>query len=1112
MAAGRLELTDCAIAGPADGGAGMVRNGIVAQAGSVVSVARGRFGAAAEIMIYADGADLRVEGLEISQAAQNAMLLRGQGHAQVEGVRITGQSQTMLALTQGAALTAREIVLEGTGGTALFAQGAGALDLGGFDLRGPFDGGIVLQGGEGVRIDGFAVSGAAHPVQVQGLVGPVHLRDGRIVGVPGNASMVVSDSPGVVLDRLRITGGDVGLFLSGRIDGMRLSGAVLSGQTSYGIAFQDIPQGEGADMPVIEDTTVIATGGALGLFAKDAGLIGLRDNTFLGQTDPTIHLENAFVAEAAGNRLITVPGKAERRLVLRDMEGDLGRRLVPGGRTEPVRGVIVPAEGAIALSLADIVATDGLTREEKFALADFTSAQKAPDTALLEMALLAIPPVQSLAERAGVSVELAPPGGYDGWLPDAMTIGLVDGVGRRQELRPGDFPRVLLPGSYRVLIDGRDAGVARIEAGKPLVLPDLDQPHLVSRDAGGRILRGPYLHLRAPNVLARILEGWRPLRLGEWMGGASYSVARRGADRALAASMVAEARTRLKPLQDEIAAATAAENGLLVDRLWNMQRMYLEILGEFGGAQDLDWLISELVAADVAPSVLVAIRAEARLGRLVDSPLKALAVARLSQGLDDGTARRIVEAMARLGDPWALGVLAALRAAAVRAAEPTDAVPDGIETLVLAEPDIALGHMRDYLTRLAANGRAYAEGGTIERNRLGWAADWRNAGLAMAYIARHGSAADRALLSLPVPLAADFVGLLPFVSDGPGLVRNYLRDLPDGEPRRINGWKRNHGLWLCPALTLSPPERVGTLVADMEAAVAEAVRRLIVTDYWQRDADGRRRIDNGIAFTEALSASHCLLDESVLAVSGTAAEEEDRKFGKNPEVGLLDWWVRPVRAERLMRAMAQGDSYLPLGVLSPYDTDLLMAALAEAGGTEAEFTRLFEAHHRLLTNAFVSPQWFVSFQSERRVFRLRSEGGDGTISIAGHVDIRPIPEGDRLLIAIRHDIRSRDYEGGFAAMITAPDREPYERDNRRAMFESVALEQAGKLSEAQFLTATPEGVLLFEVPYSGDLAESYLRIGMRFVDTRWDLDVSLYDSHLAVDSRRLARRRAEVTQ
>lgn len=408
VAAGRLDLSECVIAG--GDGAPMVGNGIVAQPGTEVAVAGGRFEAAAEVMVYAAGATLGMRDTEIADAARNGVLLLEQARAEMERVRITGRSETMLVATQGAALTARGIRLEGGGGTALFAQGSGPLDLGAVDVGGAFEGGVILQDGAGARIDGFAITGAVHPVQVQGQREPVLMRNGRIRGAPDKASVVIPDSAEVALERVRIRGGDVGLVLSGRVGGLRLSGATISGQTRYGVALQDIAQAEGGAPPLIEDTTIIATGEALGLFAANAGPVGLRGATLLGRTAPTIYLDNAYL-DAADNRVVTVPPRAQagRRVALRDLDGDLGRRFLPAGPTDPVRGVVVPPDGIAAQGVAELVAADGLTRQEKFALADFalgganpgTGAE--PDPGLVEMALLATPPLRSLAERTGVA-------------------------------------------------------------------------------------------------------------------------------------------------------------------------------------------------------------------------------------------------------------------------------------------------------------------------------------------------------------------------------------------------------------------------------------------------------------------------------------------------------------------------------------------------------------------------------------------------------------------------------------------------------------------------------------------------------------------------------------
>lgn len=1105
--AGRLELSGCRVAG-ADGA--KVRNGIIAQPGTAVAISGSRLEGAGEIMVYANGAEVSLVDVTISDAAQHALLLRGQGEARIDGLHVSGEAQIMLAAVQGVSVTGSDVVLEGAGGSAVLAQDAADVSLTGLDVRGPFDGGLILQGGGGGTVEGFAVTEAAMPVQVLGVSGPVTLRNGRIESATESINIDVSDSRNVTVEQVRVQGGDFGMRLTGDVAGARVTRSAFSGQARYGVVLQDTAQGDGDAPPAITNTTIVAPGEGLGLFASNADLVEFRGNTLLGTSDRAIYLERSSLIGTADNKLFTAPTEVARTLVLRDLEGDWGRRFVADGPTDPVKGGLLSADGGASLTVAALVEAGGLSRAEKFALADFAGGKAVADPVALETALLAMPDLGERAERAGIRVDLAAPAGQDGWLPDAVEIALTDAAGREHVVRPEDFPLSLLPGTYEIALDGRKAGVVTIAPGTPLTLPELEQPYLVSRNDEGRVLRGAYLHLRGEKVKSRILEGWRPLRVGEWMSHRSYAIARRGADRDLAEAMIEEARTRIPELDEAISNARAADNDVLAGRLYNQRRMYLEILGEFGTAPDIDWLISTLVANDSGyPATDLAARAEARLGRLEGGPLKDLVVSRLKQALDDPVARKAVLAMARLGDTWALDVLAAMRAGMVQGAKPTNAVPWGIETLVLAAPEVALGHMRDYLSRLKEVGERYAAGDEIEWGSLKSKAAWRNAGLAMAYLARHGTEADRALTVLPVPATAGYDGFLPFSADGAELVRTYLGAAPQVRRARINYWTRKYGQWLCPALTLADADRTRELVLNMEHVVAQAVRRQVITDYWEKTPRARNGIDRSIAYAMGLSAAHCRITPEVteLSLSESAASEEERKFENNDYDPR--WWVRPVRARRMMSRFADESRSMRLDGLAQYDTDRLMAMLAETNAADTDLARVFEAHHRLLTDAFVSPQWPISFQSERRVFRLRNEGGDGSISLAGHVDIRPIPDGEKLIVAIRHDIRSPDF-GGLAAAMRAPDREPFEVDNRRRMFEFVELEQGGVLKEAQFVASTPTGVLLFEVPFDGDLAKSYLRIGMRFVDTRWQLDVSLFDSHLAVDRRRFSREREGV--
>lgn len=159
-------------------------------------------------------------------------------------------------------------------------------------------------------------------------------------------------------------------------------------------------------------------------------------------------------------------------------------------------------------------------------------------------------------------------------------------------------------------------------------------------------------------------------------------------------------------------------------------------------------------------------------------------------------------------------------------------------------------------------------------------------------------------------------------------------------------------------------------------------------------------------------------------------------------------------------------------------------------------------HQRLLTAANQSPQNFYSFGAERRIFKLRSNNGDSVVASYGIVDVRPRWTDGTLQVAIRPNIIAGDYEGGIAGMITAPTYEPFETNNRQAMFETVALEKNGEIFPLTYSHTISGGIHVYELPWpTSDWANIYLRIGMRHVEERWPLDIPLYSSQLAFEQR-----------
>ena len=178
----------------------------------------------------------------------------------------------------------------------------------------------------------------------------------------------------------------------------------------------------------------------------------------------------------------------------------------------------------------------------------------------------------------------------------------------------------------------------------------------------------------------------------------------------------------------------------------------------------------------------------------------------------------------------------------------------------------------------------------------------------------------------------------------------------------------------------------------------------------------------------------------------------------------------------------------------------VQAALATGTLADPALQDLFLARHALMSDAFQSSFDALTFGAERRQFRLRSDGGNGSITLAGYLDIRPVLSDGKLIVAIRHRIESPDF-GGLAAMITEPDRAPYEADNRRLMFDQLVLDRAGIETVMDYQGSPASGIQYFPAPLDAGLADTALHLSMRFVETRWEIDLPLWASTTAHDLR-----------
>ena len=1096
IASGSAVFRNCTVEGP-------MGSGLTAQPESQLIVMNAELNGASDVMIYADGAQVRMDRVSITDGGNNAIYMQNGAELRASDLRISGDnSSVMMALVGGVSARIQGLELSGNAGNGFLADSANEISLNDVTAYGDMAGAVIIDGVNSFSLEGFDLDTASGAIQISNMPGTASVSNGVITPRNGGYGIIVENASQTEISYTRVTGGEVGILLEQSLPDLHVYQSEFLDQTLYGLVMQDIPAADGAEGIRFENTTAAQRGESLAFFSKNAPPFDLINSRMAVAGSLLGYVENAQMGAAVDTVFTLAPVSEERTVVLTDLSGDRGRVFLADGFLDPVQGQPFLPDGIRVFSHTALTERS-VDRDTQFAIADFALSgdMSGLSDILLEMdfTLLPDPPGPERFE-----VTLAPPADGIGWLPDALNITLTPPIGAPLYLRPLDFPVFLPQGLYQVSVEGIPADVLLIEGDTMLSVPEIPQPFMVSRDENGAAWRGPYLPLRAPNILAQISQGARPLRVSEYLDGTTYFIARGNADPALAQETVDMARARLPDiiaLRDSLDFET--EN-YRRGRLYDMQRMYFEVLAEFGTAEDAAWILDTFKGDSLYYNAVTAVvRLETRLGILHSGAVKAEINRIIAENDTSDQASWIIEGAARMGDPEALVALATQRTRLRDARAENALVNYGLATLSLAPPEITLPIYRDYLRRLDEIGAMYLDGAELDYSAAGHAEIWRNAGIAMAYIARHGTVDDRALFHVPVPGVGYSISLLPYVEDPAALLDIYLGGVPEADPNtRMWSWSDWFGNRVCLAVTLRDPAERAEIIDEMHSLTRAWYMEAFAQDYWERSEMDRRSLETSIAFGLGLSAAHCRQHPNVLETgSGGAEGEEERKFRYNNYDP--DWWYRPVRARNQMQTLTVTDDWTRLDGLSIYDTDLLLGMLDELGGSpHADLIDIWERHHRLLTDAYVSPQWHTSFQSERRVFRLRNDGGNGSQSILGYVDMRPFPNDGYITIALRHSILSPDF-GGLAAMIDEPNRTPYEVDHRIRMFETVTLDVAGEAVPMEYLETSEDGVHFFRAPFDGDLSNTYIRIGMRFVNTTWQLDYSLYDSHFAVDLRRL---------
>lgn len=1086
--------------------------------GGSLDLADCRIEGAFEVAIYVAAGSLALRDCEIDGGTFGIEVVSG-ASVTLERLRMTGQGDTAIRVT-GAALALADVTIDGSGQNGLVSVNAPKVMADGLTINGAGALGLwieasvettlhrllvqgpglamALSGGNVTRIDGFLLQGATGALQAD-LVGDLTLTRGRLQADEGATTASLHEIAGLTVDDLQVIGGETGVYLSGSGSGsgVSLTGLSLWSQIGTGL-FLD---GTAAAASVtIDGLRVAASGTAYAAYFRDSGPVSLTRAALISAGPSSFGTEGSSAPAFHDSVLIGAPDFADQHLVFEAALGD-PLAFLPDGplwwATDPA--VLASSQVMTVAAFASSLGTGTGLQTEVIGFG--LGRDHLPGSVLL--ALDYALPLTGPVDPPGTQVTLAPP--EPGWLwdPAAIRITLTGADGLPLDVQPGDFPLSLAAGDYALALDGRAAGRITIDGATDLDLPLPDAPFYAWRDDQGQKWRGPALYLRPKAELAELLAGFRPLRPGEYWGYAPQTAPRAGADRALAAAFIAGSRDRLPLILETLAQHQAAEAWPAFNLRWLEANLTLEIMAAFGSAEDAAWLISLPVPKGVQINHLdAAVLIEMRLGRLADGVALATAKAQMAEGLPaDPDARRelirLVQTLGRSGLPAGQALLIDL--VRVLQSEPQTGapVPTGMVELSRLDPTLAAGLPGLFLDRFASHLDAYLDGQLpADATKPLYLDLWNAAVAAMVHEVIHAPPGSP-LRRLPVPPDAG-IGSSAWAFDDPvTALGGAMGRIGPPDPNRLSGWTTRFPEFICAALAYRSAADRDAQYATLRDTLTTAVGLAFADE--TTDPAALSDIFNQAAFALDVTLGECVLSDAVLNNFSRNAAGEEAAIFDNLDYEPL-WWLRRPRTEALLAAFARGEDYPVLTGHSAVSLAEVEAMLATGTAADPDLKAAFLTHHRLLSDAFQSDLDLLTFGAEHRQFRLRSDAGNGSITIAGYLDIRPVLSDGRLIIAIRHRIESPDY-GGLAAMITQPDRAPYEADNRLLMFEAVTLDQAGVETALAHEGTSANGVQFFVLPHQGDLSDQTLHLKLRFVDTTWEIDVPLWASVLAHDLR-----------
>lgn len=1072
-----------------------------------------------EVAIYVGSGSLSLQDCTIEGGAFAIQAAMG-ATVTLQGLRLSGQTDTGISVN-GATLSLGDVSVTGGSGNGVVVVAAPEFRADGLSISGDFANGLwvestekstlgrlavqvagqalILVGGGEASVDGFLLQGSAGGLHAETLATGLRLTRGRIEAGAGATTAALQGLGGLTLDDVEVTGGETGLYVTGPLTGASFSRLLLQSQTGTGL-FLDATKG---DAPlVIHDLRAIATGTGIAAYFRATGPVTLSQSALIAAGPTVFGSEGWSEPTFQDSALIGAPEVADHELVF-DPGPDGTRVFLPEG---PLSWAGDPAilPGSLAVTLADFadyLPPDSGLQAPVLAFALGQSFQPQDLALALDYALPFVAEVAAPEDLTEITLAAPEPGWL--WDPAAIRITLTGSDGKPVDYLPADFPLPLAAGTYAMALDGRAAG--RVTLGPDaamLALPLPEAPFYAWRDDQGQKWRGPALYLRPKAELSALLAGFRPLRPGEYWGFAPQFAPRAGADRALAAETIAKARERLPRILAEMVELRKAEAWPAYNLRWQEADILLDVFAGFGTLDDAAWLIAlDVPEGAEVPQIETAILIEMRLGALADGAAMARARALFAAGMPgDDPARhelhRLVEALGRSGLPEGTALLAQFAAALPEPPAGKAPDPTGVIELSRLSPKRSAGVPEAFLDRFASDLQAYLDG-TLPADAVQpiYQDQWNAAIAALAHealIAPPGSPARR----LPIPPNAAIGSSSWAFADPLVVFGGLLGQTGPANPDALSGWTYRFQDYICSALAYRDPKVRQAMFADLRTATANAIAIWATPEENRSDpaimADQYASAD----FALDLILGECILSDPVLNSFGRDAAGEEAAIFDNLDFEPL-WWLRRPRTEAALAGFARGEDYPALYGHSAVPLPEVEADLASGAKADPDLQAAFLARHRLMSDAFQSSFDHLTFGAERRQFRLRSEGGNGSITIAGYLDILPVISKGRLIVAIRPQIESPDY-GGLAAMITEPDRAPYEADHRRLMFETLSLDRSGQITPMGFEGTSARGVHFFAAPLEGGtLDDLTLHLAMRFVDTTWEIDVPLWAGNLA---------------